>query len=418
MRIFNTGQISNEEKQNILDKHKSLYNGYRAMYPEVNNEQPLYVYDPAQDKLGATMTNKGEVKPYTDYRINESKEDMCSECGGMMQEGECTECGYTMEETKEGYKTGKLSDIYNVSDLGNSEFDYVEGGGNKYGTFEKMHHMKESTATSNAPVSYGKHYDEVKEPYDFVSDGPVGNGKTLRMSNIDEQGFTGGGNAPDFDISNVDPAYTFKSDGPEEGDGPFDVEAEDMDLDSGEEWTAYDFESEGPGIGDAYPVTEDEFDDLIDVDMDLEDEREELEEREYEEMTSAFHDDEIEEQDISGVQGLYGNMKKAYDFDSGGPGIAGPYQHSQWGGGSEHSPTRDSEEGGYEGENEDVYWEKDLEPNELEVDLEKFNPYESSWEEIKAHTGDWDEIDEELRESVENQKSKILEMFNRFNQVK
>ena len=186
MRIFNTGQISNEEKQNILDKHKSLYNGYRAMYPEVKNEQPLYVYDPAQDKLGATMTNKGEVKPYTDYRINESKEDMCSECGGMMQEGECTECGYTMEETKEGYKTGKLSDIYNVSDLGNSEFDYVEGGGNKYGTFEKMHHMKESTATSNAPVSYGKHYDEVKEPYDFVSDGPVGNGKTLRMSNIDE----------------------------------------------------------------------------------------------------------------------------------------------------------------------------------------------------------------------------------------
>lgn len=431
MRIFNSAQISPSEKQDILNKHRSLYDGYRSVYPQVSNEQPLYVYDPAQDKLGATITTKGEVKPYTDYRINESEEkDMCSECGGMMYEGECSECGWKMEETKEGYKTGKLSDIYNVEDLGDAEFDYVEGGGNDYGTFEKMHHMKEETATSNAPVSLGKHYSEIKDPYNFISDGPVGDGKTLRQSNIDEQGFTGGGNAPDFDLD-AEPAYDFKSKGPEEGDGPFDIKANDMDLDDQEEWQAFDFESGGPDNGgEVYPVFEDEFDDLIDMDNELEDEREELEEMDYEEMISAFIDDEeITEQDISGVQGMYGEMEPAYDFDSGGPGIAGPYQHSQWGGRTIHSPKRkfteseietDSDEfmGVNDTAEDDVYWEKDLEPGELDLDLSKFNPEDASWEEIKAHTGNWEEIDEEIQESFVKQQQKILEMFNRFNAVK
>lgn len=430
MKIFNTGQISQAEKQDILSKHKSVYDGYRSVYPQVSNEQPLYVYDPAQDKLGATMNNKGEVKPYTDYRINESEnKDMCSECGGMMYEGECSECGWKMEETKEGYKKGKLSDIYNVSDLGDSDFDYVEGGGNDYGTFEKMHHMKEETATSTAPLSYGKHYDEIKDPYNFISDGPVGDGKTLRQSNIDEQGFTGGGNAPDFDM-NAEPAYDFKSRGPEEGDGPFNVKSPDMDLDMEDEWEAFDFESGGPDNGgEAYPVNEDDFDDLLAMDTDLEDEREELEEKEYEEMTSAFVDDEMMEQDISGVQGMYGEMEPAYDFDSGGPGIAGPYQHSQWGGRTTHSPKRkfneseiDQDLQAFMGINDtaedDMYWEKDLEPGELDLDLTKFNPEDASWEEIKAHTGNWEEIDEDIQESFVRQQKKILEMFNRFNSIK
>lgn len=35
------------------------------------------------------------------------------------------------------------------------------------------------------------------------------------------------------------------------------------------------------------------------------------------------------EQDISGAQGTYTNMKPAYHFDSGGPGRFGPYQYSE-----------------------------------------------------------------------------------------
>ena len=141
MRIFNTGQISPSEKQDILNKHKSLYNGFRTMEPKISNEQPLYIQDFAGDKLGMTINNKGVIKPYTNVGINESIEEgkMCEQCGGEMYEDVCEQCGGEMEEG-----VGKLDDIYHEEDLNPSDdFDYVDGGGNDYGTFEKMHHMKE-----------------------------------------------------------------------------------------------------------------------------------------------------------------------------------------------------------------------------------------------------------------------------------
>ena len=178
---FSAGQISEDEKQNILSQHKELYNGYKTLNPQISNEQPLYVQDFANDKVGAVVNNKGVVKPYTNIGINEGilddyeqeigtddvdqqafdnsevteggecmecgsgymeEEDEnlpdsnlfegaeCSECGGMVQEGECMECGYRgnmeeedcldcYDEDSEGISEGegKLSDIYNVEDL-------------------------------------------------------------------------------------------------------------------------------------------------------------------------------------------------------------------------------------------------------------------------------------------------------------
>ena len=95
MRIFNTGQISPSEKQDILDKHRTLYNGFRTMEPKVSNEQPLYIQDFAGDKLGMTINNKGEVKKYTNFGINERIEEgeTCEQCGGQMNEGICEQCG-------------------------------------------------------------------------------------------------------------------------------------------------------------------------------------------------------------------------------------------------------------------------------------------------------------------------------------
>ena len=168
---FGLGQLSSEEKSDILNQHKSLYNGYRTMQPEVSNTQPLYVYDDISDKDGMVVNNKGEVKKYTNMGINESAEhkEVCDECGSMIMDGMCTECNYGHMEESEldeemcecggkmyegvcnecGYgsmdeETGHLDDIYNVRDLNlkKGDFDYVEGGGNDYGTFEKAHHMK------------------------------------------------------------------------------------------------------------------------------------------------------------------------------------------------------------------------------------------------------------------------------------
>jgi hypothetical protein len=344
---FGLGQMSTNEKSNILDQHKHLYNGYRTMQPEVSNTQPLYVQDFAGDKNGITMNNKGEIKHYTNVGINEQveKSKVCNECGGMMYEGECMECGggmmnenaecsecggmmYEGECSECGWKgqmdeeTGHLDDIYNEKDLNlkDGDFDYVEGGGNDYGTFEGMHHMKEQAD-------------------DYVN----------YEDNLDEQG----GNADDMDVDDVEPAF--------------------------------DFESEGPGMGDSYPVNEEGNMDDPEIT--------------YDTMESAFNNDEeeMDEQDISGVQGMYDDMEPAFDFDSNGAGPAGPYQ------------TRNEQ-----------YDEDDFDEDELEVDFDEFDPRDKSWEEITAHTGDdeFGNVDEDIRESLVTQKNRIMEMMNRMKVIK
>jgi hypothetical protein len=317
---FGLGQMSTDEKSNILDQHRQIYNGYQAMQPKVSNTQPLYVQDFAKDKNGVTMSNKGVVTHYTNVGINESIEEgeMCEQCGGQMNEGICEQCGGSAEMEEE---TGHLDDIYNQEDLNlkHGDFDYVEGGGNDYGTFEGMHHMKE-------------------QDDDYVN----------YEDNLDEQG----GNADDMDVDDVETAYNFDSNGPMDG-------------------------------GDTYPVTEEGNMDEPEIT--------------YDAMESAFNDEEeMDEQDVSGVQGIYNDMKPAFDFDSEGAGKAGPYQHSQ-----------------YEGED-------DFDEDELEVNFDEFDPRDKSWEEITAHTGD-DEfggVDEDIKESLITQKNRIMEMMNRMKVIK
>jgi hypothetical protein len=384
---FAAGRLTQEERENILDQHRHVYDGYKTMQPEVKNEQPLYVQDFAKDKVGAVVNNKGEVKAYTNVGINEQVEEkeMCEQCGGEMSEGECMECGGGMEESEHKshrrsgknkrhyykdaevseYETGHLDDIYDESDLNpNDEFDYVKGASNRTNAF----HVKEQTE------------DDYEDP-DNEDDGFEDINSSEVTDEIEEQGYTGGGNAPDMDISNIEPSYIFKSKGPKEGDGPYSVDAPDMDLDGEEE--AYNFQSGGPD--EVFPTEE------ID---------------EYETMESAWAD-EIDEVDVSGSQGIYGDMEPAYDFDSEGPGKAGPYQRFSY-----------SED--YSGEDEDAYWEKDLGDDELDLDFEKFNPRDKSWEEITAYTGEdeFSNVDEDVKESLLIQRNRIMEMMNRMKVIK
>jgi len=480
---FGLGQLSATEKSDILDQHKSLYNGYQTMQPQVSNTQPLYTYDFAGDKDGMVVNNKGEVKKYTNMGINEQVEskEMCEQCGGRMTEGICEQCAGT--EMEEG--VGKLDDIYNVKDLGNNDFDYVEGGGNDYGTFEKMHHMKKIKSEGEyedpdneddgfEDIQAGEEMDEDDtdgKPYEMGKRGmkasrarasfiptPKENEilnnlfgqygddippivirylrklprKTLLnrlvrvglidkdllqgRETIDEQGYTGGGNAPDMDLSNIKPAYDFVSDGPMAGGDVYPTEGE-MEEQTPEDNTRYrrrgitydnllsfidyektqwdachDFSDEfeyadniiSSAIDNFFAETgqdyenDDLFDELHDICKDWFGEDlisgyyEECEGHEEEEdfmfMESAFAD-EIDEVDVSGSQGIYGEMDPPYDFDSEGPGKAGPYQRSSY--------------------------------NEEEVeDEEEF------------------EIDEDLQESFHNQKNKITEMMSRMKIIK
>ena len=415
---FGLGQLSAEEKSDILDKHRHVYNGYRTMQPEVSNQQPLYVHDFAGDKEGMVVNNKGEVKKYTNMGINEQVEqkEVCDECGAMMMEGMCTECNYGhMEE-----ETGHLDDIYDEEDLNPmSGFDYIEGPSNDIDTFEGSHKNLYKEQSDNDFVDYdgddastwpGVNYgdndpdneddgyedmnasevtDEIEEedsdekPYekgklgmkasrtratfeptpkekDILEKlfGEYGNDippiviRYLRklprkvltkrlmdlnlinteMLNKKESVTEQGGNADDMNVGDVAPAYDFDSDGPMAGGDVYPV-------------NELDFEDEDPNTADYEPMTEDDM-------------------YAYEpEMMESAWAEEMDEVDISGSQGIYGAMEKAYDFDSDGPGKGGPYQEFS---------------------------------------------YESVEEEIE-------EVDKDLQESFKAQKNKIMEMFNRVN---
>ena len=435
---FGLGQLSASEKSDILDQHKSVYNGYQTMQPQVSNTQPLTVYDFAGDKEGLVVNNKGEVKKYTNMGINEQVEEksMCEECGGQMTEGECMECGYNEGEMGEGKKfpdltgdgevtysdilkgrgvkpknsktdkaikkvnniskkhgmeeddsdwdatlmdgleeeTGHLDDIYNVRDLNmDSGFDYIEGGSNDVDTFEGMHKNLYREDEEEDMVDYenddneddGFLDDQLDE--DQTDDKPYEKGKygmkasrarasfepTPKEKDILDKLFGQyGDDIPPIVIRYLRklPRKVFtkrlqdlglldtKADVKEQGGNVDDMNVSDVE-------SAYDFESNGPmDGGDSYPVNE----------------------YEYETMESAFAD-EIDEVDVSGSQGIYGDMDPAYDFDSDGPGKGGPYQ--EFSHGTVHSDLDD----------------------------------------------EFEEIDEDLQEDFKTQKNKIKEMFDRFN---
>jgi hypothetical protein len=417
---FGLGQLSATEKSDILNQHKSVYNGYQTMQPQVSNTQPLYVYDAAGDKEGFVVNNKGEVKKYTNMGINEQVEtkEVCDDCGAMIMDGMCTECNYGhmeegMGETCEcggtmyegmcnecgsGYmeeETGHLDDIYNQEDLNpTAGFDYIQGSSNDVDTFEGMHkklYKEDDSDFQDYESSYTQ--DGVDDPdneddgFEDINASEVTDGE-LDEINIEDliKGKKYKYNHPlrsdefEFDSEHKYPEgenmYGFKSGktgyaipGKQVKDYVTHLDDEEFgsieeqggnvdDMDDDDVQPAYNFDSNGPG--DVYPVNE--FEDDV---------------KEYEQMESAWAEDELEEGDIygdaefneidvSGVQGIYGAMDRAYDFDSEGPGKAGPYQEFSY---------------------------------ESELDEE---------EEFK-------EVDEDLKESFLTQKNKIMEMFNRFN---
>ena len=65
-------KMSQAERNNILDQHKQVYDGFVTTYGQQINQQPLYIQDFANDKEGLVVNNKGEVKAYTNMGINES----------------------------------------------------------------------------------------------------------------------------------------------------------------------------------------------------------------------------------------------------------------------------------------------------------------------------------------------------------
>ena len=203
--------ISDEEKQALLNQHSKPYDGYQTLrFPEPDNR--IYTYDPAGDKGGITVNNRGEVKPYTNVGINESmnsdvaephygsfdyvENKMCEACGGMYNEGVCNECGgsYMNEDITEPYSEIDFSN-YDFDSKGPEQFkdedmhvdgpeqfrdeDMEVGGEELFPSYDSDGNFL-GMVKGNGNMEDGKEmYPEEKPAYDFDSPGPYGSTNTF-----------------------------------------------------------------------------------------------------------------------------------------------------------------------------------------------------------------------------------------------
>jgi len=256
---FGLGQLSATDKTDILDQHKSVYNGYQTMQPQVSNRQPLYVYDDAGDKDGFVVNNRGEIKKYTNMGINEGVNDknVCESCGGETNEGKvCEECSGGMYEeqmcescggeTNEGKLceecggTGKK----NIQELGGMDDGHPRFGNKKFPNKMSPEEIDDLLRGDE------DNYNDEEDYKDRSMYSPYYGDKNFNFDDEDE----------DVDYINLD-----------ESD-------DDCELEENE-WGAYDFESNGPNSG--YNVNE-----LDDNTINS-----------YEPMQSAFDDDDDNDDD-------------------------------------------------------------------------------------------------------------------------
>ena len=437
-QYFKTSQLSEEEKSDILSKHRTTYNGFKAMHPEIKNT-PLYVQDFIGDKDGMVINNKGEVKKYTNFGINESKGETCEQCGREMNEGECMECGKMYESNGETCEQcGKRI----------NEGETCEQCGKSNESYDEMKEISADKLIKGKKYKYKSPSFEDEIEYDETQEYPDGEpmhafkGKNASWHSMGDLSFVHDIDDIDediYDVEDLNPDAGFDYlEGKSNRKNAFKKKNFELDEDYLE---SFDFQSQGPGLGDAYPVNE------------------------YVYMESAWADDLNE--DISGVQGIYGDMEPAYDFDSEGPGKAGPYQISRNEYGDEEYPESvklpefeyGNEEGEGDGEHPESvklpeiedgftnYFDDDYDAihNYLKKhgDDDEYTPTEDLG--YATHTGDFgdddseygnedretaisrfrrkgekdiedidfEELDEDIKESFENQKNKINEMFNR-----
>ena len=256
---FGLGQLSATDKTDILDQHKSVYNGYQTMQPQVSNRQPLYVYDDAGDKDGFVVNNRGEIKKYTNMGINEGVNDknVCESCGGETNEGKvCEECSGGMYEeqmcescggeTNEGKLceecggTGKK----NIQELGGMDDGHPRFGNKKFPNKMSPEEIDDLLRGDE------EDYNDEEDYKDRSMYSPYYGDKNFNFDDEDE----------DVDYINLD-----------ESD-------DDCELEENE-WGVYDFESNGPNSG--YNVNE-----LDDNTINS-----------YEPMQSAFDDDDDNDDD-------------------------------------------------------------------------------------------------------------------------
>jgi len=431
--------VSNEERENILNRHKEVYNGYKTLNPNpVENEQPLYIQDFANDKNGMVVNNKGEVKAYTNMGINESKskvdeffyfdveddetkekkqkerqqdldsmlsmlgdkieknddsldesEHMCEqcglkeslcECGGYMEEAECTEC-WNEGEIEED-EDGGMSTVEELGDaiIASGRLQEVLQEFNSEDFSDEFEFVDNVIANLLYPYSDEDYHDEL---YDYIKDTYGEQLFNYYTPNYDDDDFDFGDDE-EFD----DDEYVT-----EQSNNLLSSE-----LDSPVGRSAYGFKSGGPEqFSDDEGEPHDGYEDDIEKIQNMFD-------------YASQHDSDPESRDM--IKNLNKDMNKefdgdepsddewnAYDFVSGGPpGV------------TFHEAIDEEDE-----EELDEKWSEKYKKS-IDCNNPKGFSQKAHCQGKKKESNEnvEEEVDEDLKESFSKQRKLTLEMFERF----
>ena len=431
--------VSNEERENILNRHKEVYNGYKTLNPNpVENEQPLYIQDFANDKGGMVVNNKGEVKAYTNMGINESKskvdeffyfdveddetkekkqkerqqdldsmlsmlgdkieknddsldesEHMCEqcglkeslcECGGYMEEAECTEC-WNEGEIEED-EDGGMSTVEELGDaiIASGRLQEVLQEFNSEDFSDEFEFVDNVIANLLYPYSDEDYHDEL---YDYIKDTYGEQLFNYYTPNYDDDDFDFGDDE-EFD----DDEYVT-----EQSNNLLSSE-----LDSPVGRSAYGFKSGGPEqFSDDEGEPHDGYEDDIENIQNMFD-------------YASQHDSDPESRDM--IKNLNKDMNKefdgdepsddewnAYDFVSGGPpGV------------TFHEAIDEEDE-----EELDEKWSEKYKKS-IDCNNPKGFSQKAHCQGKKKESNEnvEEEVDEDLKESFSKQRKLTLEMFERF----
>lgn len=162
-------KMSQAEKNDILDKHKTIYDGYVTEYGQQSNTQPLYIQDYANDKEGMVVSNKGVVKPYTNMGINESHTglDMIADDPDHLKHGTVDLSDYGVNPDHE-----MMHDTYPSPN--EDEFDFISLGlMNDVGDGDELPHYDEEEEDNDDEIYTDEVIDtpiDVTSVYDEVDD--------------------------------------------------------------------------------------------------------------------------------------------------------------------------------------------------------------------------------------------------------
>ena len=347
--------MSDEERESILSQHKTLYNGY-AVGNIPNNLTPLTVANYATDEGGITVNSTGEVSSYTNHNINESKE--LDEIGleDLKKGGK-----YKMKDKEGGKKDVKFVDRIDYEDGGEPHFQF---GDDKFSTL-------------------------------------MGGDSVETDIELDEE------YADDMDLSDIDPAYDFESGGPEEfNSDESEMDGYDIDLESIQ--NMFDFE-------DIYGSDNDTEGMMGLTDM-LDDEFDGKEKMKGEKSAFNFKSDgsgaDVFGESILQEQSGYEMANAIFNLKDENPEMVKMWMKTI------ADVNNDSEGDEYEN------WTT----SDFLIDYAEFKSKHSDKDELEegemceqcgmkegmCECGMYEEVDEEIRESLKDEKNKITEMFNRF----